>query len=84
MEIWDVPRGVLAPVLMVKVTVSGLPEIGNTELESKLQAAPAGKPLQESVTSWLNAPEAVTSNAVGPEMLDGIHGQAGRARARSD
>ena len=72
MAIWEVPRGVPAPVLMVKVTVSGLPETGNTELESKLQAAPAGNPLQERVTSWLNEPEAVTSNAVGPETLEGF------------
>ena len=57
---------------MVKVTVSGLPEIGNTEVVSKLHAAPAGKPLQERVTSWLNDPEAVTSNAADPETLDGL------------
>ncbi len=52
MEICDVPAGVLAPVLIVSVTVAGLPEIGDAELEGwKLQTAPAGKPLQESATA---------------------------------
>jgi len=65
MEIWNVPRGVPAPVLIVMVTFAGPPENGNAEGKSKLHAAPAGKPLQERVTSWLNVPDAVTSNAVG-------------------
>ena len=87
MAIWDVPRGVPAPVLIVKVTVAGLPEIGDTVLEGwNMQAAPAGKPLQERVTAWLNAPEAVTSNATGPEVLDGFTVRlagAGVARLKS-
>ncbi len=59
--ICDVPTGVFAPALMVRVTLAGLPEIGDAELEGwKLQAAPTGKPLQERSTAWLNAPVAVT------------------------
>jgi hypothetical protein len=52
---------VVAPVLMVRVTLAGLPESGDAALEGwKLQAAPTGKPLQERATAWLNAPAAVT------------------------
>ncbi len=67
---------------MVRVTFAGPPENGNVEGKSKLQAAPAGKPLQERVTSWLNVPDAVTSNAVGAETLDGFTVKL-PARARS-
>jgi hypothetical protein len=45
----ELPVGVLALVLIVNVTVTGVPATGFTELEGeKLQCAPLGKPLQES------------------------------------
>ena len=45
----ELPVGVLALVLIVNVTVTGLPATGFIELEGeKLQWAPLGKPLQES------------------------------------
>ena len=61
MVIGDVPVGVVAPALMVRVTVAGLPEIGDAALEGwKLHVAPVGKPPQERATAWLNAPAPVT------------------------
>jgi hypothetical protein len=59
--IGNFPVGVLAPVLTVIVIATGLPEVGLTEFEGwKLQAAPNGKPVQESATAALNDPPAVT------------------------
>lgn len=56
----ELPRGVLAPVPIVNVTVTGVPETGFTKLEGeKLQCAPLGKPLHDNCTVLLNDPKAV-------------------------
>ena len=61
MMMGNVPVGVLALVLTVIVTATGVVEVGWTELEGwKLQVAPTGKPVQFSVTAELNDPRAVT------------------------
>ena len=53
--IGNVPVGVLAPVLTVIVTATGVVEVGWTEFEGwKLQLAPVGKPVQERATAALN------------------------------
>ena len=59
--IGNVPVVVLALVLTVIVTATGVVEVGWTELEGwKLQVTPAGKPVQESATAALNDPRPVT------------------------
>lgn len=58
--IGNVPIGVSALVLIVSVVGSGAPALGLTVEGWNMQAAPAGKPLQENATAALNAPKAVT------------------------
>lgn len=69
--IGNVPVVVLALVLTVIVTATGVVEVGRTEFEGwKLQLAPAGKPVQESATAALNDPSAVTWKFTGAEVAD--------------
>lgn len=66
----DVPGGVLSEVAMFRVTATGFEAVGFTEAEGeKLQVAPEGSPLQESVTVLLNDPEAVTENVMFCDVL---------------
>jgi hypothetical protein len=58
--IGNVPIGVSALVLIVSVVGSGAPALGLTVEGWNMQAAPAGKPVQENATAALNAPKAVT------------------------
>lgn len=57
----ELPVGVLALVLTVNETATGVPASGLTELEGeKLQCAPLGKPLQDNCTVLRKEPKAVT------------------------
>lgn len=56
-----VPAGVLVLVLMIRLTLTGLPETGLTLAPGeKMQVAPAGKPLHAKITVPLKEPKAVT------------------------
>jgi hypothetical protein len=67
------PVGVDVVVPMVNVTVTGVLDVGFTELEGeKLQVAPVGNPLQESETAALNDPDPVTWNVIGFELLGSL------------
>src|SRR5438034_4343227 len=66
----NVPIGVSAVVLIVSVVGSGAPALGVTVEGWNMQAAPAGKPLQDKVTGALNTPSAVTWKLMGSEVLE--------------
>jgi hypothetical protein len=82
-----VPAVASAVVLTVRVTATGLLEVGFTEPEGrKLHDAPEGKFPQERLTVSLNDPCAVTWNDTGPEVLDGptlMFGGEGVVRLKS-
>jgi hypothetical protein len=62
--------GVVCETLMVKVTVTGAPEVGTTFADGKKsQVAPAGSPLQARVTVPLNDPDALTLRVTAFEVL---------------
>src|SRR2546430_8840732 len=82
----NVPIGVSAVVLIVSVVGSGAPALGVTVEGWNMQAAPAGKPLQDKVTGALNTPSAVTWKLMGSEVFETFTttpAGAGAPRAKS-
>ena len=65
----DAPAGVVSKVEIERVTFAGEPAVGETVEEEKLQVAPAGKPLQERVTTLLKEPDALTVKLIGWEPV---------------
>ena len=64
------PAGVPAPAVTVKVTVTGVEDVGFTELDGEnTQTAPAGNPAEQlSVTVPAKLPAAVTWNVLVPDV----------------
>ena len=64
------PTGVPAAAVTVKVTVTGVEDVGLTELDGEnTQAAPAGSPAEQlSVTVPAKLPDAVTWNVLAPDV----------------
>jgi hypothetical protein len=64
------PTGVPAAAVTVRVTVTGVEEVGFTELAGEnRQLAPVGIPVEQlSATAPANEPEAVTWNALVPDV----------------
>ena len=67
------PVGVEVVVPIVRVTVTGVLEVGLTELEGeKLQLAPVGSPLQVSETVPAKDPAPVTWKVIGFELFGSL------------
>ena len=64
------PTGVPAAAVTVKVTVTGVEDVGLTELDGEnTQAAPAGSPAEQvNVTVLAKFPDAVTWNVLAPDV----------------